>query len=71
VLHAKVLPDNPYDGHTLRDVIEDIETLAGCSIERAYRGHDAQKSRRVLAASSVSSSANCAADPPSSPSSDT
>jgi len=23
VLHARALPDNPYDGHTLRDVIED------------------------------------------------
>lgn len=53
VLHAKALPDNPYDGHTLRGVIEDTEALTGCAIERAYvdkgyRGHDAQNPRRVF-----------------------
>jgi len=53
VLHAKALPGNPYDGHTLRDVIEDTERLTGCEIERAYvdkgyRGHDAQNPRRVF-----------------------
>jgi IS5 family transposase len=36
VLHAKALPDNPYDGHTLRDVLDRTETLTGCPIERAY-----------------------------------
>jgi transposase, IS5 family len=30
VLHARALPDNPYDGHTLRDVIDRTETLTGC-----------------------------------------
>ncbi|MDA9391232.1 transposase, partial [Bradyrhizobium sp. CCBAU 45394] len=29
VLHACSLPDNPYDGHTLRDVIERTESLTG------------------------------------------
>src|SRR6185436_180122 len=53
VLHAKALPDHPYDGHTLRDVIDRTETLTGCAIERAYvdkgyRGHDAQNPRRVF-----------------------
>ena len=53
VLHARAMPDNPYDGHTLRDVIGRTETLTGCPIERAYvdkgyRGHDAQNPRRVL-----------------------
>jgi IS5 family transposase len=53
VLHAKSLPGNPYDGHTLRDVIEDTERLTGRQIERAYvdkgyRGHDAQSPRRVF-----------------------
>ena len=53
VLHARALPDNPYDGHTLRDVIDRTETLTGCAIERAYvdkgyRGHDAQNPRRVF-----------------------
>ena len=53
VLHAKSLPGNPYDGHTLRDIIEDTQKLTGCEIERAYvdkgyRGHDAQNPRRVF-----------------------
>jgi IS5 family transposase len=53
VLHAKSLPGNPYDGHTLRDVIEDTQKLTGCEIERAYvdkgyRGHDAHNPRRVF-----------------------
>ena len=33
VLHATSLPDNPYDGHTLRDVIDRTEALTGCAIE--------------------------------------
>ena len=53
VLHARAMPDNPYDGHTLRDVIDRTETLTGCPIERAYVdkgycGHDAQNPRRVF-----------------------
>jgi IS5 family transposase len=53
VLHAKALPGNPYDGHTLRAVIEDTERLTGRQIERAYvdkgyRGHDAPNPRRVF-----------------------
>jgi transposase, IS5 family len=53
VLHARALPNNPYDGHTLRTIIEDTQKLTGREIERAYvdngyRGRDA----RILAASS-------------------
>src|SRR6201989_2960379 len=53
VLYAKALPGNPYDGHTLRAVIEDTERLTGREIERAYvdkgyRGHDAPHPRRVF-----------------------
>ena len=53
VLHACSLPDNPYDGHTLRNVIERTESLTGCPIERAYvdkgyRAHDTQNPRRVF-----------------------
>jgi IS5 family transposase len=53
VLHAKALPGNPYDGHTLKAVIEDTERLTGCPIERAYadkgyRGHDTTNPRRVF-----------------------
>jgi len=53
VLHAKALPGNPYDGHTLANVIPEIEKLTGRVIERAcadkgYRGHNAPKPRRVF-----------------------
>ena len=51
MLHAKTLPGNPYDGHTLADVIATTERLTGCSIERAYvdkgyRGHKTDNPRR-------------------------
>jgi len=53
VLHAAALPGNPYDGHTLRTVIEDTQRLTGREIERVYvdrgyRGHDAPNPRRVF-----------------------
>jgi transposase, IS5 family len=53
VLHTKTLPGNPYDGHTLKAVIEHTEKLTGCAIARAYvdkgyRGHDAENPRRVF-----------------------
>jgi IS5 family transposase len=53
VLHARTLPRNPYDGHTLSAVIEATERLTGRQIERAYvdkgyRGHDAPNPRRVF-----------------------
>ena len=53
VLHAKALPGNPYDGHTLGTVIDDTERLTGREIERAYvdkgyRGHKAPNPRRVF-----------------------
>ncbi len=53
VLHTRALPGNPYDGHTLRDVIKDAQTLTGREIERTYvdkgyRGHDAENPRRVF-----------------------
>jgi IS5 family transposase len=53
VLHAKALPGNPYDRHTLRTVIEDTQRLTGRAIERAYvdkgyRGHDAPKPHSVF-----------------------
>jgi IS5 family transposase len=53
VLHAKALPGNPYDGHTLGAVIAATEKLTGCQIARAYvdkgyRGHDTTNPRRVF-----------------------
>jgi transposase, IS5 family len=53
VLHAKTLPGNPYDGHTLGAALDETETLTGCAIEHAfadkgYRGHNAKNPRRVF-----------------------
>src|SRR5213083_970951 len=53
VLHARALPGNPYDGHTLGAVIEATERLTGRAIERAYvdkgyRGHHTPNPRRVF-----------------------
>ena len=53
ILHAKALPGNPYDGHTLRQAIEETEALTGREIERAYvdkgyQGHDAPRPLRVF-----------------------
>jgi len=50
-LHAKALPGNPYDGHTLAGVIPDMEKIIGNGIERlladaGYRGHNAPLSHR-------------------------
>lgn len=47
------MPDNPYDGHTLREVIEETQDLTGREIERVYvdkgyQGHDAPKPLRVF-----------------------
>ncbi len=53
VLHAKAFHGNPYDGHTLKAVIEETQKLTGREIERVYmdkgyRGHDAPKPLRVF-----------------------
>ena len=53
ILHAKALPGNPYDGHTLKEVIEETQALTGRAIERVYVdkgyvGHDAPKPLRVF-----------------------
>lgn len=45
-IHAKALPGNPYDGHTLATVIPDMEALVGNTLRRifvdkGYRGHRA------------------------------
>ena len=50
-LHAKALPGNPYDGHTLAEIIPDMEAMIGNGIERiladaGYKGHNAPLSHR-------------------------
>jgi IS5 family transposase len=52
ILHAKALPGNPYDGHTLKAAIEETQALTGREIERVYvdkgyQGHNAPKPLRV------------------------
>ena len=46
ILHAKALPGNPYDGHTLKTVLPDIEAITGAALSRiladaGYKGHSA------------------------------
>jgi transposase, IS5 family len=46
LLHARALPGNPYDGHTLGTVIPDIEATTGIKLNRiiadaGYKGHNA------------------------------
>ena len=50
-LHAKALPGNPYDGHTLAEIIPDMEKTIGTGLERiladaGYRGHNAPLSHK-------------------------
>ena len=50
-LHAKALPGNPYDGHTLQSVIPEMEAMIGNGIDRlladaGYRGHNAPLTHR-------------------------
>jgi transposase, IS5 family len=51
IAHAKALPRNPYDGHTLATVIPEIEAQIGASLarivaDRGYRGHNAPPDHR-------------------------
>ncbi len=53
VVHARAFHGNPYDGHTLGQVIEQTQALTGIEIERVYvdkgyRGHNAPKPLRVF-----------------------
>ena len=50
-LHAKALPGNPYDGHTLAGIIPEMEAMIGNGIERiiadaGYKGHNAALSHK-------------------------
>ena len=49
-VHAKALPGNPYDGHTLATVIPEIEKSVGAELSKivtdaGYRGHNAPKDK--------------------------
>jgi IS5 family transposase len=50
VLHVKALSGNPFDGHTLGPIIDDLEQLTGVEakrihVDKGYRGHNAQRFR--------------------------
>jgi transposase, IS5 family len=50
-LHAKALPGNPYDGHTLAEIIPDMERTIGVGLDRiladaGYKGHNTALSHR-------------------------
>ena len=52
VLHAKALHGNPFDGHTLGPMIEDLEALTGVEtrrihVDKGYRGHNHPHKFRV------------------------
>ena len=51
IAHAKALPGNPYDGHTLEKVLPDIEeqvggTLGRIVVDKGYRGHNAPQEHK-------------------------
>jgi transposase, IS5 family len=53
VLNVKAFHGNPYDGHTLKEVLDDSEKLTGVAIKRAfadkgYKGHQAGTNRKVF-----------------------
>ena len=80
VLHAKSLPGNPYDGHTLGTAIEGAERLPAARLSTPMSTRDIAATTRKIpvassfrarsAACSAPSSASSGAAPPSSPSSD-
>ena len=50
-LHAKALPGNPYDGHTLAEIVPEMEKMIGTGRDRiladaGYRGHNAPLSHK-------------------------
>ena len=52
VLHAKALPGNPYDGHTLETVLPGIEAITGAALSRiladaGYKGHNAPPEHKL------------------------
>ena len=52
ILHAKALPRNPYDGHTLETILPGIEATTGAALSRipadaAYKGHNAPEKLKL------------------------
>ena len=52
ILGISALPGNPYDGHTLRDALKQVERLVGwqpkqATVDLAYRGHNYQGTTKI------------------------
>ena len=53
VVGMRSIPGNPYDGHTLPDTLQQVETLTGqlpslAVVDRGYRGHGVQGTRVLI-----------------------
>jgi IS5 family transposase len=53
VIGLRSMPGNPYDGHTLPDALQQVETLTGrrpslAVVDRGYRGHGVQNTRVLV-----------------------
>ncbi|MFW5750715.1 MAG: IS5 family transposase, partial [Planctomycetota bacterium] len=53
VVGMRAMPGNPYDGHTLAEALEQVETLtdmrpAVAVVDRGYRGHDVRGTRVLI-----------------------
>jgi IS5 family transposase len=53
VVGMRSLPANPYDGHTLPDALQQVETLTGCQpaltvVDRGYRGHGVENTTVLI-----------------------
>ncbi len=56
VVGMRSMPGNPYDGHTLGEALQQVETLTACRpslavVDRGYRGHGVQGTRVLISGS--------------------
>ena len=54
IVGARSYPDNPYDGHTLQDQLQQVETLTGrkpetCFVDRGYKGSGVEDIKVLIA----------------------
>jgi IS5 family transposase len=59
IVAAKLMPDNPYDGHTLAATLAATESITGLAVtdvyvDKGYRGHGCQGATRVHVAGATS-----------------
>ena len=54
IVGARSYPGNPYDGHTLKDQLQQVETLTGkkpetCFVDRGYKGSGVEDIKELIA----------------------